>query len=108
MPPSKPSKITVLVQPNASGNSLVACKDGVWHIKIAAPPVEGRANRELLHFLSDLLGISQSRLGIEKGLTSRYKIIAVSGLTTEQAIRLLQRKLGQAQDMRGRDRRARG
>lgn len=108
MPPSERGKITVFVQPNASGNSLVACKDGVWHIKIAAPPVEGRANRELLHLLSDLLGISQSQLGIEKGLTSRYKIIAISGLTAEQVISLLQRKLGQAQDIRERDRRARG
>lgn len=84
----------MLVQPGASHNRLVTYKDGMWHIKIAAPPVEGRANLELIHFLSDLLGVSRSQLTIEKGLTSKYKIIVISGLTPEQVTTLLQKALG--------------
>ncbi len=81
------SKIWVQVQPNARGNEVLGEKDGVWHLKIAAPPVRGRANQELTRFLSDVLQIARSRLEIEKGLTSRRKLIVITGLSPEQVKR---------------------
>jgi len=77
----KLAKILVHVHPGAGRNSVVRFKDGVWHIRIAAPPVEGQANKELIKFLSEILGVSKNRLSIEKGATSRRKVIAVEGLT---------------------------
>ena len=78
------TKIRVQVHPNARGNELQGEKDGIWFLKIAAPPVRGRANQELVKFLSDVLQINKSNLEIEKGLTGRRKLIAISGLSLEQ------------------------
>ncbi len=77
--------IEVQVQPNASQNKVVRLDNGVWHLKIAAPPVKGKANQELSKFLSDILGVSKSSLRIVKGATSKRKVIAIEGLTPDQA-----------------------
>lgn len=76
-------KIMVQAHPGAKRNEVLRFEDGVWHIKIAAPPVEGKANKKLIEFLSEVLGVSKSRLTIEKGATSHRKLIAVEGLTAE-------------------------
>ena len=56
------------------------------HLRIAAPPVKGKANTALLVFLSDILGVSKSRLSIEKGATNRMKVIAIEGLTQNEVM----------------------
>jgi len=78
------AKIVVRVQANARQNEVQGLRDGVWHLRIAAPPIKGRANQELIRFLSDILGVSKSHLTIEKGLTSRKKVIAIKGLPQDQ------------------------
>ena len=80
----QPARISVRVQPNAKRNEAVRFEDGVMHLKIAAPPVKGKANEALLTFLSDVLGVSKSRLTIEKGATSRTKVLAVEGMSLEE------------------------
>ena len=80
----QPARITVRVQPKAKRNQVVRFEDGVLYLKIAAPPVKGKANGALLAFLSDILGVSKSRLSIEKGATSRTKVISIAGLTQEE------------------------
>jgi uncharacterized protein (TIGR00251 family) len=69
------------VYPGASRNEVTGFTDGVWQVRVAAPPVKGKANRELVTFLSRILGISRSSLAIVKGHTSRNKVIAVAGLS---------------------------
>jgi len=76
-------RIAVQAHPGAKRNEVVRFEDGVWHIKIAAPPAEGKANKELIEFLSDVLDISKSRITIEKGTTGHRKLIAVDGITKE-------------------------
>jgi uncharacterized protein (TIGR00251 family) len=78
------AKIVVQVEPNAARSEVLRFKDGVLHIRIAAPPIEGKANRELMKFLGKILGIGKSNLTIKKGITSKRKIITVSGLTQGQ------------------------
>jgi len=82
-------KISLRVYPNATGNEVIGFADGVLRVKISAPPVKGKANRELLAFLSQLLGISQGALTITKGYTSRNKIVAVDGLSQEELLKRL-------------------
>ncbi len=79
------TKITVHVQPNAGRNEVLGFEDGVLRVKVAAPPVKGKANRELIEFLSQLLGVSRGSVTIEKGATSRSKVIGVSGLSQDEA-----------------------
>ena len=70
---------------------MVGFVGGVLRVKISAPPVKGKANRELLAFLSRLLGISQGALTITKGYTSRNKIVAIDGLSQEESLKRLLR-----------------
>jgi len=78
------SSLWIYVHPGALRNGVQGEKDGVWHLKIAAPPVKGKANQELIGFLSDILQTGKSDLTIEKGLTSKRKLISISGLTPAQ------------------------
>ena len=81
--------INVQVQPNARRNEVMGCEDGVWRVKVAAPPVKGKANRELVGFLSKLLGVSKGSITIVKGATSRRKLISIEGLSQEKVLRRL-------------------
>ncbi len=74
------------VYPNAARNEVVGFADGVLRVKIAAPPLKGKANKELLAFLSQALGVGKDTLTIVKGHTSRNKVIAISGLSREEVI----------------------
>ena len=79
--------ITVQVQPGANRNQITRYIDGILHIRIAAPPVRGKANRELIEFLSDILSVSRSSISIEKGRTNRRKVIAVEGMGEGEVVR---------------------
>lgn len=73
--------ISVRVYPNAAGNEVAGFNDGVFRVKVAAPPVKGKANRELVAFLGEALGISKNRVSITRGHTTRNKLIAIDGLS---------------------------
>ena len=79
----KIARIAIQAHPGAKRNQVSRFEDGVWHLKIAAPPTEGKANRELIEFLSEILGVSKSHIAIEKGLASHRKLVAIEGLSKE-------------------------
>lgn len=83
------AKIEVHVQPGAKRNEVLGFRDGALWVRISAQPVEGKANRELVKLLSDILGVARSCLSIERGAGGRYKSVAISGLEREQAEALL-------------------
>ncbi len=82
-------RISVRVSPGAPRNEVVGCVDGVWRIKVAAPPVEGKANKELVDFLSDKLDVSKSALTISRGFTGRNKVVVIVGLAPAEVTRRL-------------------
>jgi len=75
------AKIAVQITPSASKNEIIGMQNDVLRIKISAPPVKGKANKELIDYLSHLLGISKDRLEIVKGHTSKNKLISIDGLS---------------------------
>ena len=75
------ANLRLKVTPNAGRNEVVGFSDDILHVRVVAPPIEGKANRELTAFLSQTLGVSRSSLTIIKGHTSRNKIIAVNSLS---------------------------
>ncbi len=77
------ARLIVRVQPGAARSRVVRFEDGALHLRVAAPPVKGKANRELVDFLSRLLDLPRSAITIDKGLTSRRKTLAVTGLNPE-------------------------
>ena len=78
--------ITIQVQPNARRNEALGFRDGILYVKIAAPPVKGEANRELVKFLSQLIGVSKGSINIKSGHTGRRKVIIFTGLDGDQII----------------------
>jgi len=58
-------------------------------MKIAAPPVKGKANKELINYLSGLLEIKRGDIIIISGQTKRNKTLAVSGLDREVIVKKL-------------------
>ena len=68
---------------------MVGFSDGVLRVKVSAPPIKGKANRELIAFLSRLLGVSKGSVNIIKGDTTRNKVIAIDGLSRAEVIKRL-------------------
>jgi uncharacterized protein (TIGR00251 family) len=83
--------LQVHVHPNSGRNQISGFRDGVLHVKIAAPPVEGRANLELVRFLSTVLGLGKSSVAVVKGATGHRKTVAVTGMDRERVLSLLSR-----------------
>jgi uncharacterized protein (TIGR00251 family) len=82
-------RLEVKVIPGAARSEITGVTAGVLHLKIAAPPVRGKANRELIDLLSRALGVSRSAVSIVRGQTSRHKAIEVEGMDREEIIRRL-------------------
>ena len=80
------AKLRVHVQPGAKRDQVLGFRDGVLHIKLAAPPVEGRANKALIVMLSGLLGTPKQSISIVAGLTARDKLVEVEGLAPEEVV----------------------
>ena len=87
--PDSQVKVTVRVYPNAARNELLGSIDHVMQVRVSAPPVKGKANKELIAFLSQLLDVNKSQISIVKGQTARNKVIAIQGLSQEEIARRL-------------------
>lgn len=70
---------SVRIVPRASQTEIFGRHDGALKIRIAAPPVEGAANRELIRFLAKILKVPQRAVEIVAGANSKNKLIRVSG-----------------------------
>lgn len=70
--------------PNAGNNAVAGQENGLWKIRIKAPPEKGKANQELIAFLAEVLDIPKSRVHIESGETARKKRISIDGLTEDE------------------------
>jgi len=83
-------KITVHVVPRASRTALAGLHDDALRIRLAAPPVDGKANRTLIEFVAKTLKVPRSQVQLLAGDTSRRKYLHVTGLTVAEALQRLQ------------------
>jgi uncharacterized protein len=82
--------LRVRVQPRASRSEIVGWRaDGALSVRVAAPPVEGRANDALAELLADALDVRRTAVTIELGSRGRDKLVRVSGLTPVEVRRRL-------------------
>jgi len=75
----------VKVHPRAKKNAITGEVGDALKVALTAPPVEGKANEACIEFFAKLLKVPRSSVSIVAGLTSRNKVIAVKGLSAEQA-----------------------
>ena len=89
--------ITVKVMPRAKKTELAGLMDdGTLKIRLAAPPVDGAANKALIEFLAETLGIAKSQIDIIAGETSERKLLSLVGISPDEVdaiIGALNRKL---------------
>lgn len=83
---NNPSHITfaVHVVPRASRSEIVGKHDGALKVRLAAPPVEGAANAELIRLLAKSLNLPQNAVEVISGFNSKRKIVRARGATDEQ------------------------
>ena len=75
--------LTVLVQPKASRTECIGMHGAALKIRVAAPPVDGAANEEVIRFLARTLAIPRSAVHIESGTSSRHKRIRITGVAPD-------------------------
>ena len=73
-------EIALHIQPRASRTEFVGAHGDALKIRLAAPPVEGEANEELVRFLAKTLGVTKSAVTIVRGATGRRKVVRVDGV----------------------------
>ena len=76
----KSVEIPVRIQPKSSRDKIAGIRDGRLKIKIAAPPVDGKANERLISFMAKTLGVPKSGVEIVNGKTSKLKTLRVAGI----------------------------
>ncbi len=69
--------ISVTVVPRSSKNEIVPLEDGSYRVKIAAPPVDGEANKKLIEIISEYFGVAKSCVVIVKGTRGKKKIVEI-------------------------------
>jgi uncharacterized protein len=74
------ASLRVRLSPRAGRNEIVRQQDGVLHVRVAAPPVDGEANAALIALLADVLGVRKGAVEIVSGASSREKKVAIDDL----------------------------
>jgi uncharacterized protein len=75
--------VSVRVTPRASRDD-VALEGNRLHIRLHAPPVEGAANTALVALLAKRLSVPRRSVSLERGETSREKVLAIAGLSADE------------------------
>lgn len=70
--------LTLHVQPGAKHSSIAGLHGNALKIRLAAPPIEGRANEALLKYLAELFDVPVRQVELKQGVQSRHKVVAIS------------------------------
>jgi hypothetical protein len=84
--------LSVYVQPKASETACVGMHGNALKIRVAALPVGGAANRELIRFLADELSLPTAAIHIESGTDGRHKRLYLEGITAVHVVAYLTKK----------------
>ena len=79
----------IRVVPRASRCESAGFQDDALKLRITAPPVEGKANRECIRLLAGLLGVKKAQVTIIAGHASRTKTVAVEGVKAKEIAALI-------------------
>lgn len=89
--------LSVHVQPGAARTEAVGEHGDALKIRLAAPPVDGKANAALIAFLASALDVSRSQVELISGAASRKKRVRVSGTSLDAVVAAFRSKTGQPQ-----------
>ncbi len=75
--------LTLHIQPGAKRTDVAGLHGDALKIRLAAPPIEGRANEALLKFIADFFGVPVRQVELKQGGQSRHKVVAITGSKVE-------------------------
>jgi uncharacterized protein (TIGR00251 family) len=81
--------LTLHIQPGAKKSEIAGLYGDALKIRLAAPPVDGKANAALIRFVADRLGLANASVRLKSGQTSRRKVLEVDTPPADAAQRLL-------------------
>ena len=79
--------IKLKISPNASKNEIIKNGDEL-KIKITAQPIENKANKALIEYLSKVLRIAKSKIEIVKGETSKEKTLLFKDISSDKIVEI--------------------
>ncbi len=74
-----PLTLQVKVKPNARVSLLAQAPDGTWLAQLKSPPVDGKANEELIALLARHFGCRKAQVSIKSGASGRMKLVRIGG-----------------------------
>lgn len=81
--------LTLHIQPGAKKTEVAGIHGDALKIRLAAPPVDGKANAALIAFVADRLGLARSAVALKSGQTSRRKVLEISAAPDDTIQRLI-------------------
>ncbi len=82
--------LAVRVTPRATRNEITEIQsDGTVKVRLTAPPVEGEANKALVVFLAEVLGVAPTKVDIVAGLSGKDKLVSVLDMDNNEVHRRL-------------------
>ena len=69
--------LQVKVKPNARASSLEQKADGSWHAQLKSPPVDGKANAELIALVAERFRCRKADVTIKAGASGRMKLVEI-------------------------------
>ena len=70
-------KLQVKVKPNARTSELAQLDDGTWVARVKAPPVDGKANAELIALIAERFGVTKAQVSVKSGASGRMKLVQI-------------------------------
>ncbi|MGZ5376275.1 MAG: DUF167 domain-containing protein [Solirubrobacterales bacterium] len=84
-------EIKVRVQPRASRSEIAGWRGDALVVRVSSPPVDDRANKELIKLIAKAAGVAKSHVSIVRGTRSRDKVVRVEGVDPKQLRAALRR-----------------
>ena len=81
--------LTLHIQPGAKKTEVAGQHGDALKIRLASPPVDGKANAALINFVADRLGLAKSAVSLKSGQTSRRKVLEITAAPQDTAQRLV-------------------
>ena len=81
--------LTLHIQPGTKKTAVAGRHGDALKIRLAAPPVDGKANAALLEFIADALGLPKAAVKLKSGQASRRKVVEVDGATEDAMAALI-------------------
>ncbi|HEY8449830.1 MAG TPA: DUF167 domain-containing protein [Bacillota bacterium] len=90
------SRLWVWVRPRSARSGIAGVQDGALVVRVTAPPVDGRANREVCQVLAETFGLPLAAIQIVAGQRGRRKQVLLRGLAPQAVLARLEHLRAQA------------